>query len=66
MRKAPPKIIVVEHLNPDEPVGAKRKSRFIGELKIEYRYKTVKVFHYNFFATKYTKLTTKTLKAICA
>jgi hypothetical protein len=23
-------------LNPDEPVGAKRKSRFIGELKIEY------------------------------
>jgi hypothetical protein len=23
--------------NPDEPVGAKRKSRFIGELKIEDR-----------------------------
>jgi hypothetical protein len=24
-----------KHPNPDEPVGAKRKSRFIGELKIE-------------------------------
>jgi hypothetical protein len=27
--------MLMPHLNLDEPVGAKRKSRFIGELKIE-------------------------------
>jgi hypothetical protein len=27
--------ILIDNLNPGEPVGAKRKSRFIGELKIE-------------------------------